>query len=120
MWPLVEKGLQKIIEKCGKQPWEPIHVRRAIERGYAFLHACPDGFFIVEKREDWGAFYLNIWCMYFEPREGLRRREALVEQFDAIKKAMFCEFISFTSPRAPWTRAMEKYFKPYATTYRRE
>lgn len=119
VWPEVERGINKIIGLC-PAPWTALQVRRNLERGNSLLFACDDGFFVVERREDWGAFYLNVWLMYFKPGKGWPRKQELIKQLDSIKEELLCEFISFTSPRGKWSSMIEGDFKEHARIWRRE
>ncbi len=118
VWPLVEEGLTRILELC-PQPWTPRDVRIRIVRGQCLLFACEDGFFIVERCEDWGAWYLNVWCMYFRPGTGWRRKKELIAQLDSIQKELLCDFIACTSPRPEWMAMLRGYCTEQTRVYRR-
>lgn len=120
-WPLVEKGLLQILKRC-PDTWTPKIVRHHLIRNEAALFADDSGFFITEVRTDPHSLarYLNVWCLYFKPGFGRTRKAELVEQIDQLTELHLCDTSQFSSPRSPWVRALEGYYEPYMTIYRRK
>lgn len=121
VWPLVEEGLEKILERC-PDTWTPKIVRQALIDGRASLYAERNGFFVVEVKVDSHNLTrnLNVWCLYFRPGFGRAKMRQLVAQLDGLERFFLCDTHGFGSPRAPWVRAVREFYEPTITYYRRK
>ena len=121
VWPEVERGLLQILRRC-PQPWSPEDVKSHLKQLRAYLYADEDGFFIVEKNQEphRGTWYLNVWCMYFRPGKGREKRADLIALLDRLKDEALCDYITFTSPRGAWSKALDGYFTLHSCNWRRE
>lgn len=122
-WPRIEKGLLRILALC-PDTWVPRDIYRRLKSFPALAHlfACEHGFFIVERCAEThsGDWYLNVWCLYFTPREGLKRKAEIIQQLDSLAKELHCERIYFTSPRHKWNAMIADEFVLHAYIFRRE
>lgn len=87
----------------------------------AHLFWCDEGFFICEVcvEANGGERYLNVWLMWFKPGAGKKRKKALIAQLDALKAALGCLWIAFTSPRLEWCGMIEGDFELVSYNFRR-
>ena len=102
-WELVEAGLLEIIRRT-QEKWTPVHVKQAINEGWASLFICDDGFVVLQRLKAlWTAEpYINVWAMWFPPGKGKARREELVAWLDQITSESKCGWWEFSSPREGW------------------
>lgn len=113
VWPMVEEGLQKLLDKH-PDVWTPRDVFRRLNdpQSAIALFVCEDGFFTVERcfERNSGELYMHIWHMWFRPGTAEPRMDALIEQLDALQQSMGAEYTTFASPFIGWGKALEGRF----------
>ena len=121
VWSLLEPGLLQIKKRCDA-PWVPQQVRAHLLEGRASVFICPVGFVILERCKEpmTSDPYLNVWLMWFQPGEGMKRRDEIVAFLDAMKKHAKCLWWQFGSPREEWAEVIKPFCEKTLIIWRRK
>lgn len=115
--PILADGLQSIQEKRG-EPWTPAFVMGALEAGNAALFRIHDdgehiAYMVVERMEQGGAPWINVWCLWGGP---LERHEEIVPLIDKLALDVGCDRWRCTGRRG-WEKIG---LRPVATVFERK
>lgn len=120
LWPQVSPGLSQIKRRCNAS-WTVEQIRAHLLQGRASLYLSDVGFVILEKCSEPMTFepYLNVWLMFFKPKEGMKRRDEIVKWLDGAQRYARCAWWQFGSPRDEWASTIAPYCEKVMTIWRR-